>query len=245
MNRIQIFMASLDFLDWCFLGGVLALADVFLPKTKLLPPAIAAGSVAFLAMLFPQLPGGAQLVLFALLAATAGLAYRWQSARTAPGSRDMSSLYDFSVKTIDGNSKSLMDYQGHPLLLVNVASECGLTPQYQGLEQLYREFKDQGLVVLGVPCNQFGAQEPGSEAEIKQFCQVNYGVDFPLSSKIEVNGPGTHPLYVWLKAASGGAEIQWNFEKFLIDKAGQVVKRYSPKTAPEDKTLKADIQSAL
>jgi glutathione peroxidase len=157
----------------------------------------------------------------------------------------MPSFHDFSVKTIDGKQKSLKDYQGHPVLVVNVASECGLTPQYTGLEKLHKHYKDQGLVVLGLPCNQFGAQEPGSEAEIKQFCEVKYGVDFPLTSKIEVNGPGAHPLYAWLRAESGGADIQWNFEKFLIGKDGRMVKRYSPKTVPEDAGLKADIQAAL
>jgi glutathione peroxidase len=245
MNRIQLFLASLDFLDWCLLGGLLALADVFFPRARLLPPAIGAGITAFLCMLFPQIPGGAQLALFALLAVAVGLAYRWKKGRIAPGSKDMSTLYDFSVKSIDGTPKSLKDYQGHPVLLVNVASECGLTPQYEGLEKLYKEFKDKGLVVMGLPCNQFGAQEPGSEAQIQQFCQVNYGVDFPLTSKIEVNGAGTHPLYAWLKSATGGAEIQWNFEKFLIGKDGQIVKRYSPKTVPEDTGLRADIQASI
>ena len=245
MNRIQLFMASLDFLDWCLLGGLLGLADVFLTRARLLPPAIAAGITAFLAMLFPQLPGTTQVALFALLAVAAGGAYRWKRTRALPGSTDMATLYDFSVKTIDGKQKSLKDYQGHPVLLVNVASECGLTPQYEGLENLYKHYKDQGLVVMGLPCNQFGAQEPGSEAQIKEFCQVNYGVDFPLTSKIEVNGPGSHPLYAWLKAATGGADIQWNFEKFLIGKDGRSVKRFSPKTVPEDKALRADIQASL
>jgi len=245
MNRIQLFLASLDFLDWCVLGGVLAIADVFLPKARLLPPAIGAGGTAFLALLFPQLPGGWQLTSFVVLALAAAGAYRWVKGRAAPRSTDMSTLYDFSVKTIDGQQKSLKDYQGHPVLLVNVASECGLTPQYTGLENLYKEYKDRGLVVMGLPCNQFGAQEPGSEAQIKEFCQVNYGVDFPLSSKIEVNGPGAHPLYAWLKSSTGGGDIQWNFEKFLIDKYGKIVKRYSPKTVPEDKALRADIKASL
>lgn len=245
MNRIQLFLASLDFLDWCLLGGLLALADVFFPKARLLPPAIAAGLIAFVTMLLPQLPGGAQVAAFALVAVGLGLAYRWRRTRTAPGSTDMSSFHDFSVKTIDGKPKSLKDYQGHPVLLVNVASECGLTPQYAGLEKLYQHYKDQGLVVMGLPCNQFGAQEPGSEAQIQQFCQVNYGVDFPLTSKVEVNGPGAHPLYVWLKSATGGGDIQWNFEKFLISKEGKVIRRYSPKTVPEDKALASDIQASL
>ncbi|HEY4128405.1 MAG TPA: glutathione peroxidase [Gammaproteobacteria bacterium] len=157
----------------------------------------------------------------------------------------MPSFHDFSVKTIDGTQKLLKDYQGHPVLVVNVASECGLTPQYTGLEKLYKHYKDQGLVVLGLPCNQFGAQEPGSEAEIKKFCEVKYGVDFPLTSKIEVNGPGAHPLYNWLRSASDGTDIQWNFEKFLIGKDGHLIKRYSPKTVPEDAALKTDIQAAL
>src|SRR5690349_8571609 len=148
MNHIRLFLASLDFLDWCVLGGVLAIADVFLPKARLLPPAIGAGGTAFLALLFPQLPGAAQVILFALLAAAAGLAYRWRKGRIASGSVDMSTLYDFSVKTIDGQQKSLQDYRGHPVLLVNVASECGLTPQYTGLEKLYKEYKDRGLVVM-------------------------------------------------------------------------------------------------
>ncbi|HSN16718.1 MAG TPA: glutathione peroxidase [Gammaproteobacteria bacterium] len=157
----------------------------------------------------------------------------------------MTSFHDFTVRTIDGETKSLKDYSGQPVLVVNVASECGLTPQYAGLEKLYKEYKDRGLVVLGFPCNQFGAQEPGNEAQIRQFCEVNYGVDFPLTSKIEVNGPGADPLYKWLRRESGGADIQWNFEKFLIGKDGKIIQRYSPKTVPEDRQLKADIQRAL
>ncbi|MGE5625524.1 MAG: glutathione peroxidase [Bacillota bacterium] len=157
----------------------------------------------------------------------------------------MPNLHDFTVKTIDGQPKSLKEYKGKPVLLVNVASACGLTPQYKGLEQLYRHYKDQGLVVLGLPCNQFGAQEPGSEAEIREFCSLNYDVSFPMTSKIEVNGPGAHPLYNWLRGETGGGDIQWNFEKFLVGKDGRIVRRYSPKTVPEDKSLKADIQAAL
>ena len=155
------------------------------------------------------------------------------------------SIYDFEAQTLDGKPASLADWRGQALLIVNTASKCGFTPQYAGLEQLYRTYKERGFSVIGFPCNQFGAQEPGSEAQIQQFCQVNYGVDFPLTSKIEVNGPGTHPLYAWLKSATGGADIQWNFEKFLVGKDGRSVKRYSPKTVPEDKTLRADIQASL
>src|SRR5690348_9576785 len=245
MNRIQYFLASLSFLDWWALAILLALADVIRPRWKLLLPAAAAGLLGFILMLFPQLPWGWQLPLFALLALASGGAYRWKRSPDPYRSPSMASFHDFSVKTIDGKEKSLKDYQGHPVLVVNVASECGLTPQYTGLEKLYKHYKDQGLVVLGLPCNQFGAQEPGSEAQIQQFCQVNYGVDFPLTSKIEVNGPGTHPLYAWLKSATGGADIQWNFEKFLVGKDGRSVKRYSPKTVPEDKALRADIQASL
>jgi glutathione peroxidase len=245
MNRLQLFLASLDFLDWCLLGGLLAIADVFLPRRKLLSSAIAAGITAFLAMLFPQLPGGAQLALFAALAGAAVGAYRWRHGRQAPRRTQMTDFHDFSLKMIDGRSMPTQDYEGSVVLVVNVASECGLTPQYAGLEKLFREFKGRRFLVLGIPCNQFGAQEPGGESEIKKFCEVNYGVSFLLASKVEVNGPSAHPLYGWLKSATGGEDIQWNFEKFLIGKDGRIVKRYSPKTVPEDKSLRADIQSAL
>jgi glutathione peroxidase len=200
-------------------------------------------------MLFPQIPWPPQLAVFLSLAVAGLFAYRLMGSRRETPQADrraaMDSLYDFSVKSIDGKGRSLKDYKGKPVLLVNVASKCGLTPQYAGLEKLYREFKDKGLVVLGLPCNQFGAQEPGTEQDIQQFCSLNYDVSFPLASKIEVNGAGADPLYAWLKTATGGADIQWNFEKFLIGKDGRVLKRYSPKTTPEDTVLRADIQSAL
>jgi len=244
MNPVLYFLLSLSFLDWWKLAAALALADVFLRRARLIPPAVGAGLTGFLLLLFPQLAWPWQFAAFGLVTVGMWVAYRHRS-NGRNGNRSMSTLYDFSVKTIDGKPQSLTDYQGHPMLLVNVASECGLTPQYEGLEKLYREFKDKGLVVLGLPCNQFGAQEPGSEAEIKQFCSLNYGVSFPLSSKLEVNGAGAHPLYAWLKGETGGADIQWNFEKFLIGKDGRVVKRYSPKTVPEDGNLKADIRSQL
>ena len=157
----------------------------------------------------------------------------------------MANFHDFSVDSLDGQPRALKDYSGHPVLVVNVASRCGLTPQYAGLEKLFREFGSKGLVVLGLPCNQFGAQEPGSAAEIRQFCDLNYGVSFPLTSKIEVNGPGAHPLYAWLRGETGGGDIQWNFEKFLVGKDGRIIRRYSPKTVPEDAGLRADIQAAL
>ena len=242
MGYIQHFLLALDFLDWWLLAVLLAVADVLLPRRGLIPPAAAAGLTGFLLLLWPQIPWGIQFGCFVLVAVAGLVAYRWKTRRRGTS---MADFHDFSIQTIDGKPKPLKDYSGRPVLVVNVASQCGLTPQYAGLEQLYHDYKDRGLVVLGLPCNQFGAQEPGSEAEIKRFCEVNYGVDFPLSAKLEVNGPGADPLYRWLRGETGGADIQWNFEKFLIGKDGKVIRRYPPKTAPEDAELKADIQRAL
>lgn len=155
------------------------------------------------------------------------------------------SVHDFTMTAIDGTECSLKDYAGKVLLIVNTASACGLTPQYEGLEALYKANPD--LVVLGFPCNQFGAQEPGTEKEIALFCETQFAVTFPLFAKIEVNGAGTHPLYAWLKAETPGAEqgqeIGWNFAKFLIGRDGQPIARYSPRTAPSD--LADDIANAL
>ena len=149
----------------------------------------------------------------------------------------MTTAYDFSATTIDGSVQKLSEYKGKPLLVVNVASKCGFTPQYTGLEALYRKFKDRGLVVLGFPCDQIGHQEPGDEAEIKNFCSLNYDVSFPLFAKVDVNGRDAHPLYQWLKSEKSGflgtEGIKWNFTKFLIDRNGQVVKRYAPTDTPE------------
>ncbi|WP_243049486.1 glutathione peroxidase [Dyella sp. RRB7] len=159
----------------------------------------------------------------------------------------MTSVYDFSARDIDGNERSLADYRGKTLLIVNVASKCGFTPQYTGLEALWRADRDKGLVVLGFPCDQFGHQEPGDEAEIRNFCSTSYEVSFPLFSKIEVNGEGAHPLYKWLKSEGkgilGSESIKWNFTKFLVDRNGQVVKRYAPTDTPEKigKDLKAQL----
>jgi glutathione peroxidase len=156
----------------------------------------------------------------------------------------MTSLYDFPVKTIDGQSQTLDAYRGRVLLIVNVASKCGYTPQYTGLEALYRRHKDAGLTVLGFPCDQFGHQEPGDEAEIQSFCSLRYDVSFPLFAKIEVNGGGAHPLYQHLKAEKKGLlgteAIKWNFTKFLVDRNGDVLKRYAPQDTPEsiEKNLK-------
>ena len=149
----------------------------------------------------------------------------------------MSELYDIEVTTLDGQKKDLHDLEGKVALFVNVASKCGFTPQYAGLEKLYQKYKDQGLVVLGFPCNQFGAQEPGSEEEIAGFCEKNYGVTFPMHAKIDVNGPDTHPVYRFLKGEKKGLlgteAIKWNFTKFLVDSKGNVVKRYAPTTKPD------------
>ncbi len=149
----------------------------------------------------------------------------------------MASLYDFSVNDIHGKSVALGVYKGKVLLVVNTASKCGFTPQYKGLEALYRKFQGKGLEILGFPCNQFGAQEPGSEKEIETFCEVNYGVTFPLFAKVDVNGDDAAPLYRYLKKAApgllGSEAIKWNFTKFLIDRDGKAVERYAPNAEPE------------
>jgi len=149
----------------------------------------------------------------------------------------MTTAYDFTATDIDGRERSLREFAGQALLIVNVASKCGFTPQYQGLEALWRKRRDEGLALLGFPCDQFGHQEPGSEAEIKQFCSLTYDVTFPLFAKIDVNGARAHPLYQWLKSEKAGVlgteAIKWNFTKFLVDRSGQVIKRFAPADAPE------------
>jgi glutathione peroxidase len=161
----------------------------------------------------------------------------------------MTTAHDFSQPTLQGEPRSLGDYRGHVLLLVNVASECGLTPQYEGLEALYRDKKNQGLVVLGFPCNQFGAQEPGTEADIEQFCTTKYDVTFPMFQKLEVNGEGAHPLYGWLTAQDvkpeGGGPVKWNFGKFLVSRRGDVIARFAPTVQPESPELLEAIEGAL
>jgi glutathione peroxidase len=160
----------------------------------------------------------------------------------------MTTLHDFQMKTIDGRSKSLKDYAGHPVLIVNVASRCGLTPQYTALESVYQRFKGRGLNVLGFPCNDFGAQEPGTEAEIKGFCETNYSVTFPLFSKVHVKGPERAPLYEFLTAQptapDGPGDIAWNFAKFLVGKDGKVLARFSPQTAPDAPEVISAIEAA-
>ena len=159
----------------------------------------------------------------------------------------MSSFYDIAIARIDGTPDLLGMLRGKVTLAVNVASQCGLTPQYAGLEQLQRDLKDENFTVVGFPCNQFGAQEPGSEAQIASFCSSNYDVSFPLSAKLEVNGANRHPLYRFLTAPTTGIEgdISWNFEKFLVGRDGRVLSRYPPETRPEDKGLLQDIAEAL
>ena len=147
----------------------------------------------------------------------------------------MTTIYDFAALTNRGVEKSFADYRGQVLLIVNTASKCGFTPQYKELEALYQKYKDAGLVVIGFPCDQFAHQEPGTDTEIEQFCQINFGVTFPLMKKIEVNGENEHPLYTFLKAQAGGyfgRKIKWNFTKFLVSRDGSVIKRYAPATKP-------------
>ena len=159
----------------------------------------------------------------------------------------MASIYDFSAKTIDGAERKLDAYRGKTMLIVNVASKCGFTPQYEGLEALYRKFEGQGLVVLGFPCDQFGHQEPGDEAEIKNFCSLNFDVSFPMFAKIDVNGAETHPVYKYLKHEAkgllGSEAIKWNFTKFLVGKDGAVLKRYAPTDTPQG--IEKEVAAAL
>lgn len=150
----------------------------------------------------------------------------------------MTKLSDFTLPLLDGTEQSLSAYQGKVVLVVNVASKCGLTPQYEGLEALYRQYKDQGLVILGFPCNQFAGQEPGTSEDIAQFCSLTYGVSFPVFERINVNGRWAHPLYKWLKAEAPGLmgleAIKWNFTKFLIGRDGKVLQRFAPQTEPAE-----------
>ena len=159
----------------------------------------------------------------------------------------MTTAYDFDAIDIDGRSVSLADYRCKALLVVNVASKCGFTPQYAGLEKLWQDYRGRGLVVLGFPCDQFGNQEPGNEEEIKSFCALTYEVDFPMFAKVEVNGADAHPLWKWLKKEKGGLlgidAIKWNFTKFLVGRDGKVIKRYAPTDKPE--SLARDIEKAL
>ena len=157
------------------------------------------------------------------------------------------SIYQFNAVNNRGEQVSLEQYQGKVLLIANTASKCGFTPQYQGLNELYQDFENKGVVVLAFPCNQFGAQEPGDDAQISEFCELNYGVSFPVMTKVDVNGADAHPLFSYLKQQApgvlGSKAIKWNFTKFLVDQQGQVVKRYAPTTKPE--AIRADIEQLL
>ncbi|MFH1600006.1 MAG: glutathione peroxidase [Pseudomonadota bacterium] len=159
----------------------------------------------------------------------------------------MTTAFDFSAQAIDGSPQSLDAYRGKVLLVVNTASKCGFTPQYEGLEQLWRDYKDRDLVVLGFPCDQFGHQEPGNADEIRNFCSLTYDVSFPMFDKVEVNGAAAHPLWKWLKSEKAGLlgleGIKWNFTKFLVGRDGQVIKRYAPTDKPE--SMRKDIEKAL
>ncbi len=159
----------------------------------------------------------------------------------------MTTVYDFTAEKLEGGDQSLADYKGKVLLIVNTASKCGFTPQFEGLEKVYENLKDKGLVVLGFPCNQFASQDPGSNSEIGDFCQRNYGVSFPMFAKIDVNGSDAHPLYKFLskeaKGILGSEAIKWNFTKFLVGRDGNVIDRYAPTTKPED--MVKDIEKAL
>ena len=188
--------------------------------------------------------------LFLSLALAFGALNTMATAEDAKkGDHDHECALDFRMKSIDGKMVDLEDYEGNVVLIVNTASQCGLTDHYGGLQELYSKYKDKGFVVLGFPCNQFGRQEPGSESEIKQFCSTEYGVTFPMFAKIEVNGDGASPLYKKLTSQdvkpAGKGEIGWNFEKFLIDREGQVVNRFAPATKPDDAGLVKAIESQL
>jgi glutathione peroxidase len=167
--------------------------------------------------------------------------------RRAAHNRPMPTLYDFEARQIDGQAVPLRQFQGQVLLIVNTASACGFTPQFKGLQALHETYGKQGLAVLGFPCNQFGGQDPGSNEEISSFCEVNYGVSFPMMAKVDVNGAAADPLFKWLTAEApgllGSKAIKWNFTKFLVGKDGQVIQRYAPQSAPE--TLVKDIEAAL
>jgi glutathione peroxidase len=160
---------------------------------------------------------------------------------------DKMSIYDYSATGINGQQVDLADYKDHVMLIVNTASKCGFTPQFEGLENLYKELSEQGLAILGFPCNQFGSQDPGEDGQIDEFCQLNYGVSFPMFSKINVNGKDAHPLYQYLKNEAkgllGSRKIKWNFTKFLVNREGQVIKRYGSVDLPKD--IKADIKELL
>ena len=192
---------------------------------------------------------GTGTVVVAVAFPTVRRVIRWTGSRAALRSPPMSTLHDFKIRSIDGSERSLSDLKGKAVLVVNVASQCGLTPQYTGLEELQKTYGDRGFTVLGIPCNQFAGQEPGSEEEIQKFCSMTYGVTFPMTAKVDVNGDSRDPLYGWLTAEitspDGPGDIKWNFAKFLVGKDGRVLRRYSPMVTPDDAGLREDIEAAL
>ncbi|HUZ12213.1 MAG TPA: glutathione peroxidase [Caulobacteraceae bacterium] len=158
----------------------------------------------------------------------------------------MSSAYDFSFTSIDGEPLPLSSFKGKPVLVVNTASKCGLTPQYEGLEKLYRDYRDRGLVVLGVPCNQFAGQEPGAEADIKSFCESRFDIDFPMTSKVDVKDAGRHPFYAWAEERLGTPAVPvWNFHKILIGAQGEALAAFGPRTDPQDASITEAVEQAL
>lgn len=194
--------------------------------------------------------------VLAAIAISFGLSFATQLSATAQGhgrselvaankgDSNVAEIYKFHAKALDGKDIDMGSYKGDVMLIVNTASKCGFTPQYAGLEELHKKYHDRGLVVLGFPCNQFGQQEPGDHAAIGSFCQKNYGVEFQMFDKIDVNGKDAHPLYQYLTASNGGVQpIKWNFTKFLVDRQGHVVKRYESNVKPED--IAADIEKQL
>jgi glutathione peroxidase len=200
--------------------------------------------------LLHSLPVLALGTLFAACTSNSGeTATTDQSASVAPSTTGESALYELEVNALDGSAVQLADYRGRALLMVNVASKCGLTPQYKDLEKLQQTYGDRGLTVIGFPCNQFGGQEPGTPGEIQSFCTENYGVSFPLMEKLEVNGPGRDPIYQLLTAvpdANGTAgDVQWNFEKFVISADGTSITRFRPRTGPLDPSVISAIEAAL
>lgn len=191
------------------------------------------------------------VILVLAAVAAAGAAYRWgfifnPTPTAAPSER---SVYDFSMKNIDGRDVKLDAYKGKVVMIVNVASKCGYTPQYEGLEAIYKKYKDQGFEILGFPANNFMGQEPGTEAEIKEFCSTKYGVTFPMFAKISVTGTDQHPLYTYLTSKQSnpefGGDISWNFNKFLLDRNGKVVARFGSKDKPEDAAVTGAVEKYL
>ena len=190
----------------------------------------------------------ATLLFFAFAIAGSACSFTKGKKVQATDSNSMKSIHSYSIKTLDGSSDiNLSSFKGKKIMIVNTASKCGFTPQYEGLEALYAEYKDKGLVILGFPCNQFGRQEPGSESDIAEFCQLNYGVSFPMFAKIDVNGDGADPLFKYLKKSQkgilGSEKIKWNFTKFLVNRDGKVIDRFAPTVKPKD--LTKDIEELL